>query len=212
MSDYRYLDANREPIEVGATVRDFGANEDVGVVEKIIEVDIDWSDAQERPVANGPFVVVRWPDEPEPIEHGCNQRLTWADYPDGSDDWYCDDLVVCKESASADSPDYDDPPATLTTEVLQQHRQELVSDIQEIETQLADNDKRDTDGGRLQSEEYHVWRRSALYARTKKLGQLRTVNEELKGRGHARETTLHDTIARIEAKVDDIYATLKERS
>lgn len=89
----RYLDSKGNEISVGAKVL-CAEDEPPGEVVAIIDPDGDWSDELQRNVALGPYIVVKWPEFDEPERMHCSQRLTWRDYPHGSDAYYCEDIDV----------------------------------------------------------------------------------------------------------------------
>lgn len=72
-------------------------------------------------------------------------------------------------------------PAPASVAEAIDRRLQLVSEVEEIEAQLADRDRR-VGGRRMTSAEYHRWRHSAIQARARRLMELRAINRWLRDR------------------------------
>ena len=102
MSDWKYFDGSDPPLPltVGDKVNVWWENPDAvslppGLIVKFDEPDCDYNDELGRAEMYGPYCYVKWPeittDFPDKLTGQC--RITWADYPDGPDTFYFDDLV-----------------------------------------------------------------------------------------------------------------------
>lgn len=67
----------------------------------------------------------------------------------------------------------------------------LVAAIQNIEAQLSNQNVTTPTGERVSEHEYHDWRRRAVYARQKMLGQLRMVKRVIKESGAGRDDAIN---------------------
>lgn len=77
-------------------------------------------------------------------------------------------------------------PEPTSVAAAEARRLELQAAIGEIETQLADRDRRRLGGTRLTPTEYHAWRRTAISALSLKAAELRHVRAWLRGRAQPR--------------------------
>ena len=59
---------------------------------------------------------------------------------------------------------------------------QLIREVQHIEAQLSDKDRRNSTGRRLSNEEYHRWRTLALFAKNQKAAQQRELRAWLSDR------------------------------
>jgi len=90
---------------------------------------------------------------------------------------------------------------------LEAKRDQLVSEIQLIDTQLSSMDRRDGEGNRMSAHDYHAWRRSAIAAKTHIMQDLRTVKASIT---EIKREDGDSRLERIEKKIDEIIALLLE--
>ena len=70
--------------------------------------------------------------------------------------------------------------STKSLDELVQHGQELLVEIQNIQTQLGDRNKSTADGSRLDEKEFWEWRQKAKIALNIKLDQYREVKKQIR--------------------------------
>jgi hypothetical protein len=101
MSDWKYFDGSNppRPLTVGDKVNVWDNPDAValapGLIVKFEEPDCDYNDELGRAEMYGPYCFVQWPEalsgDVDKLTGQC--RMTWANYPDGPDTFYFDDLV-----------------------------------------------------------------------------------------------------------------------
>jgi len=108
MSDmYKYFDGDDRPqllsvgdrVNVWSDVNPDAVGQSYGVIVKFEEPDCDYNDELGRAEMYGPYCYVQWPECADgDLDKLTGQpRITWADYPDGPDTFYFDDLVRIAE-------------------------------------------------------------------------------------------------------------------
>jgi len=102
MSDWKYFDGSEppRPLTIGDKVNVWENPDAVGLAPGLIvkfdEPDCDYNDELGRAEMYGPYCYVKWPEakSDDDLDRLTGQvRMTWADYPDGPDTFYFDDLI-----------------------------------------------------------------------------------------------------------------------
>lgn len=98
MSNWKYYDGSMppQPLAIGdRVIINSVATAPPGFIVSFTEVDCDYDDFLERAVQYGPYCDVQWDedDEGDLDRFTGYSRVTWADYPDGPDTFYFDDLI-----------------------------------------------------------------------------------------------------------------------
>ena len=99
MSDWKYFDGSDPPLPLAIGDKVTADPDDTtlppGLIVKFDEPDCDYNDELGRAEMYGPYCLIQWPEAPpdslDRFSGYC--RITWADYPDGPDTFYFDDLV-----------------------------------------------------------------------------------------------------------------------
>lgn len=84
---FKIVDEEKNEITVGTKIRILEFSRD-GEVIKIIEPDVDYNDIVQRPTMTNPKIVVVLSDSGQiKLETENITEITWADYPDGPDEY-----------------------------------------------------------------------------------------------------------------------------